>query len=155
MMMYDSKTNDDRFIAMMRDFVTTHHNRNVSTEDFKLIVEKHMTAEMDIAGAGNMDWFFNQFVYGTEIPRYKFDYQLEATGDQTILKLRLTQSEVSESFRMAVPVYLELDDQKLAKLGAIRMLGNSSQEATIPLGFRPKRVVLAAYEDVLAIIDQR
>jgi hypothetical protein len=56
---------------------------------------------------------------------------------------------------MAVPVYLELDDQRLAKLGAIRVLGNSSQEATIPLGFRPRRVVLAAYEDVLATIDQR
>jgi aminopeptidase N len=153
MMMYDSRTNDERFIAMMRDFVTTHHNTNVSTEDFKRVVEKHMTPDMDITGSGNMDWFFDQYVYGTEIPRYHLDYQFEPSGSQTILKMRVTQSEVSENFRMAVPVYLELEDQKLAKLGAVRLLGNSSQEATVTLPFRPRRVILAAYEDILATID--
>jgi aminopeptidase N len=151
MMMYDNKTHDDRFMVMMRDFIATHRNQNVSTEDFKRIVEKHM----DITGTKSMDWFFNQFVYGTEIPRYKLDYQLVTEGQQTILKMKLTQSEVSANFRMAVPVYMETEDKKLAKLGAVRILGNSSQESTVTLGFRPKRVLLAAYEDVLANIDQR
>jgi aminopeptidase N len=155
MMMYDNQTRDERFIAMMRDFVTTHRNQNVSTEDFKRIVEKHMTPDMDIAATNTMDWFFNQFVYGREIPRYKLDYQLTPEGQQTILKMRLTQSEVSPAFRMAVPVYLETDDRKLAKLGAVRILGNSYQDATVALGFRPRRVILAAYEDVLANIDGR
>jgi len=154
MMMHDPRAGDERFRAMMRDFVTSHYNQNVSTEDFKRIVEKHMTPDMDIAGNNKMDWFFNQYVYGTETPRYKLDYQLEPSGQQTILKMRLTQSEVSANFRMAVPVYLELEDKKLSKLGAIRILGNSTQEATITLGFRPRRVILAAYEDVLATIDQ-
>ena len=155
MMMYDNKTRDDRFMVMMHDFVRSHYNQNVSTEDFKRIVEKHMIAEMDITGTGNMDWFFNQFVYGTEIPRYKLDYQLEPQGQQTVLKMRLTQSEVSPNFRMAVPVYLETEDRKLAKLGVVRILGNSTQESMVTLGFRPKRVLLAAYEDVLANIDGR
>jgi aminopeptidase N len=155
MMMYDNKTRDERFIAMMRDFVKTHYNRNVSTEDFKRAVEKHMTPDMDIEGTNTMDWFFRQFVYGTDIPRYKLDYQLLPEGPQTVLKMKLTQSEVSADFRMAVPVYLESEDRKLAKLGAVRILGNSSQEATVTLGFRPRRVMLAAYEDVLATIDQR
>jgi Peptidase family M1 domain len=155
MMMYDSRSRDERFIAMMRDFVASHRNQNVSTEDFKGTVEKHMTPEMDITGTKTMDWFFNQFVYGTEIPRYKLDYQLATEGQQTILKMRVTQSEVSPNFRMAVPVYLETEDKKLAKLGVVRILGNSSQDSTVTLGFRPKRVLLAAYEDVLANIDQR
>jgi aminopeptidase N len=155
MMMYDNKTRDERFIAMMRDFVKTHYNQNVSTEDFKRIVEKHMLAEMDIEATKTMDWFFNQFVYGTEIPRYKLDYTLTPEGQQAVLKMKLTQSEVSANFRMAVPVYLETEDKKLVKLGAVRILGNSSQEATVTLGFKPRRVLLAAYEDVLATIDQR
>ncbi|PYS35940.1 MAG: hypothetical protein DMG14_25870 [Acidobacteria bacterium] len=155
MMMYDNRSRDESFIAMMRDFVTTHRNQNVSTEDFKRIVEKHMTAEMDITGTKTMDWFFNEFVYGTDLPRYKLDYQLVTEGQQTILKMRVTQSEISPNFRMAVAVYLETEDKKLAKLGAVRILGNSSQDAIVTLGFRPKRVLLAAYEDVLANIDQR
>src|SRR5262249_7772389 len=122
---------------------------------FKRAVEKHMTADMDITGTKTMDWFFNQFVYGTEIPRYKLEYQLVTEGQQTLLKMRVTQSEVSADFRMAVPVLLELEDKKQCKQGAVRILGNSSQDATGTLGFRPKRVLLAAYEDVLATIDQR
>jgi aminopeptidase N len=153
MMMYDSRSHDERFIAMMRDFVATHRNQNVSTEDFKRIVEKHMTAEMDIAGSKTMDWFFDAFVYGTDIPRYKLEYQLVTEGQQTFLKMRVTQSEVSPQFRMSVPVYMETEDGKLAKLGAVRLLGNSYQDSTVTLGFRPKRVLLAAYEDVLATID--
>src|SRR5215831_8960607 len=133
MMMYDNRTRDERFMAMMRDFVATHRNQNVSTEDFKRTVEKHMTPEMDIAGTKTMDWFFNEFVYGTEVPRYKLDYQLVTEGQQTLLKMRVTQSEVSANFRMAVPVYLETEDKKLAKLGAVRILGNSSQESTVTL----------------------
>ena len=154
MMMYDPQKHDERFMAMMRDFVASHRNENVSTEDFKRIVEKHMTPEMDIAGTKTMDWFFNQFVYGTEIPRYKLDYQIVAEGQQSILKMKLTQSEVLSNFRMAVPVYMETEDKKLVKLGAVRILGNSTQESNVTLGFRPRRVLLAAYEDVLATIDQ-
>jgi len=156
MMMYDhTGKRDERFIAMMRDFVTTHHNQNVSTEDFKRVVEKHMTADMDLLGTRNMDWFFNQYVYGTAVPKYKLDYQLEPSGTQTILTLRLTQSEVPDNFRMAVPVYLEMEDKKLGKLGAIRILGNSQQQSSVKLGFRPKRVFLCAFEDVLADFDDR
>jgi len=139
----------------MHDFVAQHLNGNASTESFQRVVEKHMRPNMNLMGNGRMDWFFREWVYGTEIPRYKLDYQLVTEGKQTLLKMRVTQSEVSANFRMAVPVYLESEDKKLSKLGAVRILGNSSQDANVTLGFRPKRVLLAAYEDVLAEIDQR
>jgi len=156
MMMYDHRGGTDaRFIAMMSDFVKTHFNRNVSTEDFKAIVEKHMTQEMDVNGDKTMDWFFNQFVYGTEIPRYKADYQMETAGDKTLLKLRVTQSEVSNSFKMTAPIYLETADRKIGRLGTLRLTGNSTESLELPLGFRPRRVFLNAFEDVLATIDER
>ena len=31
---------------------------------------------MDLDGNRQMDWFFDQWVYGTEMPSYKFEYQL-------------------------------------------------------------------------------
>jgi len=30
---------------------------------------------MDVEGNGRMDWFFNEWVDGTEIPTYRFEYQ--------------------------------------------------------------------------------
>src|SRR5262249_10366637 len=80
-MMYDPKTGDQRFKAMMHDFVKSHFNNNASTESFKAIVERHMTPEMDLDGTKRMDWFFANWVYGTEVPRYKLDYSLTADSD--------------------------------------------------------------------------
>jgi aminopeptidase N len=156
MMMYDSKGGGDgRFIAMMRDFVKTHYNQAVSTEDFKAIVEKHMTPGMDLMNDHTMDWFFDEFVYGTEIPRYKLDYELQPVDDKFILKMHITQSEVSDNFRMLVPISFETEDRKLLRLGSAVMVGNSSQDVTVTLGFKPRRLVLCAHEDVLANIDGR
>jgi len=74
MMMYDQRTGDTKFQAMMKDFVQTHFNKDVSTEDFKHIIEKHITPAMNVDHTGKMDWFFNEYVYGTEMPSYRFDY---------------------------------------------------------------------------------
>src|SRR5205823_3420449 len=54
MMMWDSKTQDQRFKEMMRDFVQTYANKVATTEDFKAAVEKHMTKEMDLDHNGKM-----------------------------------------------------------------------------------------------------
>jgi hypothetical protein len=37
------------------------------------MMEKHMTPEMDLEGNHKMDWFFNEYVYGTALPSYKFN----------------------------------------------------------------------------------
>ena len=65
-MMYDPKTRDEAFIAMMHDFVQSHTNQNASTESFKAVVDKHITPGMDVEGNKRMDWFFSQWIYGTD-----------------------------------------------------------------------------------------
>ena len=77
--MNDRKTGDQPFIVMMRDFVKTHFNKNASTESFKKVVEKHMTKRMDLDGNGKMDWFFDQWVYGTAV-------QISRIRDRALLK---------------------------------------------------------------------
>ncbi len=44
MLMYSPQDGDDAFKAMMQDFITTHFNQDVSTDDFKKIVDKHHDA---------------------------------------------------------------------------------------------------------------
>ena len=61
-----------------------------------------MTKQMDLNENARMDWFFNQWVYGTEIPSYKFEYQLNGAS----LSGKITQSGVSPAFKMVVPVYV-------------------------------------------------
>jgi carboxypeptidase family protein/peptidase M1-like protein len=148
MMMYaQNKGGDLRFQNMMKDFVQTHFNQDVSTEDFKAIVEKHMTPEMNVTNNGKMDWFFNQWVYGTQVPAYKLEYNVTSDG---MLSGKVTQSGVSDNFVMLVPIYIDMG-KGWAKLGAARMTGNTSIEIKdIKLPAAPKRVAVCAMNDVLA-----
>lgn len=151
-MMYDRQSGDQKFIEMMHDFVKTYYNQNASTEDFKLIVEKHMKPTMDLDGNKRMNWFFSQWVYGTEVPRYKFDYSLVPESDGKVtLKGTLTQSDVSSNFKMLVPLYADFDG-KIVRLGAIPVAGSTTTpEFLVKLPQRPKRVLINYHSDVLAI----
>jgi hypothetical protein len=148
MMMYkQGQGGDANFQAMMKDFVQTHFNKDVSTEDFKLIVEKHMTKEMDVEKNGKMDWFFNQWVYGTEVPAYKFEYNV---GQDGMLNGKLTQSGVSDNFVMLVPIYVDMG-KGWARLGAATIIGNATIEIkNVKLPAVPKRMAVCALNDVLA-----
>ena len=77
MMMWDRQTGDQNFKTTMQDFVKTYAGKAATTEDFKATVEKHMTREMDLTGDHRMDWFFNEYVYGTALPAYQFTSTFE------------------------------------------------------------------------------
>ena len=151
-MMYDARQGGDRrFMAMMQDFIKSHYNQDVSTEDLKQIVEKHMTREMDLEGNGRMDWFFNEWVYGTEIPSYQFEYKISADGTLTG---RITQSGVSDSFRMLVPIHVDFG-KGWVRLGSARITGNKSVDlSNVKVGPGVKRVAACALDDVLALSIQ-
>ncbi len=155
MMMWDRKTGDQNFKDLMHDFAKTYAGQSATTEDFKAMVEKHMTQEMQAVSNGNMDWFFNEYVYGTALPTYKVDYSnVEKSADGTpVLSFKISQSGVGDSFRMLVPIYLELEDGRSVFLGRGKITGNSSIEAKVPLrGLKeiPKRAVVNRNDDVLA-----
>lgn len=156
MLMWDRQSGDQRFSTMMKDFVKTHYNSNVSTADFQRIIEKHMTADMDLDGNGKMAWFFKQWVYGHQIPDYKLDYRFEAgEGGKTVLKFKVTQSGVDDNFKMRVPIYLDFDG-RLTRLGTVAIVGNSStQEYSVAMDQKPKRVAICSYEDVLCTTNDR
>jgi aminopeptidase N len=153
MMMWTPKEGDDRFKATMQDFVRSHSLQAATTEDFKAVVEKHMSPQMDLDGNHRMDWFFNQYVYGTDLPVYHFEGQAIQNGDATSLHIKLTQSGVSDKFRMPVPIYLELEGGKIMRLGSINITGDKTVDQTVQLPKLParvKRVFVNYYYDVLS-----
>jgi hypothetical protein len=157
MMMWNRQTGDQPFKEMMHDFVKTYTGKAATTEDFKAMVEKHMTREMDLDGNQKMDWFFDEYVYGTQLPVY----HMEATFDKgpdgnTVMNFKLTESNVDQNFRMLVPIYLELADGSTHFLGRARMIGSSTFEQKIPLkGVKdtPRNAVINHYDDVLATMN--
>src|SRR6266852_682784 len=118
------------------------------------MVEKHMTEEMDVNGNQKMDWFFNEYVYGTALPTYKMESSFDTGADgDVVFNFKITQSNVDDKFTMLVPLYLELADGNIVALGRAKLIGNSSMEQKVPLKglkTRPKRALINYYDDVLA-----
>lgn len=101
-----------------------------------------------------MDWFFNEYVYGTELPSYKMDSSFDVGPDgDVILNFKITQSNVDDKFRMLVPVYLEMDDGSMFPLGRAHLAGNTTIDQKVPLKglkTKPRRALINYYDDVLA-----
>lgn len=148
-MMYNSEDHDKAFIDMMHDFVASYRDHMASTEAFQSIAERHMTKNMDVAGNGRLDWFFDEWVYGTQVPRYHFEYKLmSADGGKVKLHMDITQSEVNEKFVMLVPLFADFG-KGMVRLGQVPIFGNSTRSVDILLPVQPKKIALNAYKDVL------
>ncbi|HUJ33322.1 MAG TPA: M1 family aminopeptidase [Candidatus Acidoferrum sp.] len=154
MMMQSPQSADETFKEMMRDFVKTYGGRSATTDDFKAIVERHMTPDMKAVGSGTMDWFFNEYVYGTALPSYQFNANFDKgpSGD-VVMSYVLSQSGVDDHFVMLVPIYLELADGRAVFLGRVVRRGAASSQGKITLRGvtqTPKRAMINFHDDILA-----
>jgi Peptidase family M1 domain len=152
MMMWSPQEGDKLFMETMHDFATTYRLQAATTEDFKAIVEKHMSPSMDLEHNHRMDWFFNQYVYGTDLPAYHFEAQATPNDQGVSVHFKLMQSGVRADFRMPVPIYLEFADGRVMRLGAADMVGDTTAEKTVQLPKLTtaiKKVSINYYYDVL------
>jgi len=139
-------------MAMMKDYAATYAGKNPSTDDFKRIVEKHAPPKLRLTDNGTLDWFFDQWVRGTTIPRLAAKLNaVPAAGGKYHIFGTITQSEVTDDFAVLVPVYITYDKGAVSRLGGIRLVGNMSQavDLEVSLPKRPKSVVINAMHDIL------
>ena len=139
-LLLDTRTmSEDRFIALMHDFYQTYRGKRATTEDFQHVVERHIGQPMD--------WFFNEWVYGTAVPTYTFSWAVVSDSAGYAAHLRVRQSDVPEGFAMYVPVLIKFEQGE----AIVRMLvRGQTSDATIRLPAEPKEMQLNPLESVLA-----
>jgi hypothetical protein len=144
---------DARFIAMMKDYTKTYAGRLAATGDFQNVVERHMVPALNATGDGKMDWFFDQWVHGTDIPRYVADLKVEkADGDRWRIFGQVKQEGVGQDFRAVVPLQVVFGKNEAATIGMIPMKGEASVpiDVKIKLPKKPKKALVNAHGEVLA-----
>jgi hypothetical protein len=96
-----------RFRGLMRDFYQRYRGRRVFTEEFRAAVER--------AAGEDMGWFFAQWVYGTEVPAFRFTWTAEPAGTQWRVKCRIERSKVPDSFRCPLLVRVDFPGDKFSR----------------------------------------
>ena len=139
-MMINPRTmSEERFTTMMRDFYETYRGKRASTPDFQRMVEKHIGQPMD--------WFFDEWVYGTAVPTYTFAWKAEPDSTGVTAHMRVRQTDVPDDFAMFVPVLIKFDQgEALVRL----LVRGPTTEVQLHLPAQPVSMELNPLESVLA-----
>ena len=122
----NSKDPDARFIALLHTLTTKYAQKALSTEQLQKEVEAVMTPKMDLEGGRSLDWFFEQYVRGTGIPRYKVEFTARKTEKGYQVRGKLLQSGVPRSFIAPVPLYVNSPTGRSSFLGTVVAIGEET-----------------------------
>jgi len=139
---------DQRFRAMMKDFIETWAGRNPTTRDFQTIVERHAPAPF----TGNMGWFFRQWVDGMSLPKIRSGIRVEdAANGRYRVTGDIVQSGVPDDFLSLIPLYFEFEKNRLVRFAQVTVTGNRTLpvRGEMALAKKPLRVVVNPYYELL------
>jgi hypothetical protein len=143
--------NDKAFFDMMKDFVEKHRNGAASTDDFRLVAGEHF-ARSPIGKKyklADLNWFFRQWVYDTEVPSYKLDYTVQNQPDGSVMVSGdVIQEGVPEDFFMPLPIVFTFPGDKFAG-GTVHAFGPKTP-FQIKLPSKPAKVELDPHRWVLS-----
>jgi len=146
MMMYDwENSSDQKFIDMMQDYLTSFSRKKARTRDFIAIVEKHLGTKAD--------WFFNQWLFGTDLPEYVFAYQVgKNESDTYALNVKAKQVNETGPFRMPVPIEVVYDEYQ-SQFFCIWVTAETNEQ-TFELIAEPVEIIFNTRKSVLAESDE-
>ena len=154
MMEWTPQSQEAVFKRSMQQFVIDYAGKAATTEDWKASMEKTMPKSMDLRGDGKLDWFFDEYVYGTELPHYAVSSEFTVGADGvTSVHMKLAQSNVSKTFVMPVPLYLQMQNGATVRIANVVIHGSDTIDHTFQLGKLPSpaKALLVNYNaDVLS-----
>jgi hypothetical protein len=118
-----AKNPDARFFALLHTLATKYAYRALSTSDLQHEVEAVMTPAMDLEGGHSMEWFFEQWVRGTGVPRYRVEYSVHNSDKSYVVRGKLYQENVPHSFLAPVPLYTGANSGHALFLGVVVAAG--------------------------------
>jgi hypothetical protein len=141
-MMLDLRTmKEDVFMTVMREFYKRHKGGHASTEDLRATIQ-------DVTGA-DLGWFFDQWVYGNQLPTYRVAWKkAELPKQEWGVVLQVTQEGVSDDFAMLVPVKIVGDDGQVVRT-RVTVRGPYTQIELPHTNFEPDEVIFNDLSSVL------
>ncbi len=132
---------DARFMRLLRTLLEEHRYGALGTEDLKRAVEKEMTPGMALEGGHSMDWFFDQWVHSTGIPRYSVKFTTRPHAGNYLIRGTLTQTGVPDTFLASVPLYAMRTGSKPLPLGTVVTSGPETSFQFVSR-VQPKKILI-------------
>jgi hypothetical protein len=110
----------------LHTLVSKYARTALTTADLQREVEAIMTPRMDLEGGRSMEWFFDEYVRGTGIPRYKVQFTSHSSEKGFQIRGKLLQEGVPRSFIAPVPIYAAAGPGRTIFLGTVVATSNET-----------------------------
>jgi hypothetical protein len=142
---------DERFFEMLRAFLADYKGQAPSTENFVRYAEKYMTPASDLDHDRKLDWFFNEWVYGTGIPSYILHAAVKTLAPgKFLVQGTIDQSEAPADYQMLVPLIAVDGKDGKVTLGRVAV-SESSGPFRFTTTTKPLRVAIDE-DEILAVV---
>ena len=141
-----STLDDSRFNDLLKEYYLKYAGRNACTQDFRNLLEEQTGIDWG--------WFFNQWVYGNDLPEYNFHKELIHDASDGVWRAVCTveQKNVGPDFTVIMPVEIEFDEDRKQYTAVV--IRGESKEFTLAFEEKPKAIRLNPFEAVLAKVNQ-
>jgi hypothetical protein len=108
-------------------------------------LQQHLEGQLGI----DLGWFFQQWVYGTDIPTYRFSHTGRETPEGHYqLFGKVIQEDVSDDFLAFVPVLIDFGEEGFARL-RVEVRG---PESVIEFPLLPREPVSVTFNDLQGVL---
>lgn len=125
------KKGDDAFWELLQEFLKANAYKPVSTEEFIEAAERKM--------GGKLDWFWDQWVYGSGFPRIRWSHDVSPHPQGGYL-LTVEAKQESTEFILPIPVHVHMGGDKV--LTTHLAMRGKERKIQVRLKERPTKVTL-------------
>lgn len=137
---------DPAFLKMLNALAQRNRYGRVTTDGFRVLAAEFLPQGSDDA---KLEAFFEQWVYGTGIPRLKLAHSVKGKAPRVRVVGSVSQTSVGEDFSVAVPVEVQLP----GKRSTTKWIRTASEPVTFAADVNqvPTRIVI----DPFAVLTRR
>lgn len=137
----DRSGSDEKFWQLLRDYASTYAGRDPATKNFIEMASKH-------AGE-DMDWFFEQWLLGQDIPKYRYSHEIRQTADGYRIDATIQVEHVDARFKSFLPIRISFADTTAQRTRVV-FTGNEFAHEFGPFDRQPTGIEFNCDRAVLA-----
>ena len=144
-----ASSGEDLFVKVLHDLVDHSAGQTITTGDLQKAFEKNLPRPLWYEGKKSLDWFFEDWVNGTAIPRLELsNVKFVRREESTVATGTILQKDAPEDLTTSVPIYAAVESRAPVLLGRVFADGlETSFRLAAPAGTR--KLLIDPYHTVL------
>jgi hypothetical protein len=139
---------DAAFFGVLRKLQDEFAGKSMTTRDVRIAFEAALPSDLRFEGRKSLDWFFDEWVSGTAVPKIELEKVRFSKGARRTASFTITQSECQKTLITSVPIYIDTGADTPVFLTRVFADG-AETDFTVDVPANAKKLLLDPYRTVL------